>query len=105
MSMVCFHKYRIDSFKKMVFLIFVFIIFGKIPLFSEKNRNECNVNYVKDFLKSAEVSYNLIEGATEPFQVVIDYYGVDFENNIITAKITLYWENKNKWREEFDSGN
>lgn len=105
MSTVCFQKKRLTSFKKMVFLIFVFITFAKIPLFSEENRNECDVNYVKEFLKRAEDSYNFVEGSTEPFQLTIDYYGVDFENNIITAKITLYWENQNKWREEFDSGN
>jgi TonB family protein len=86
-------------------LFFMFFISFFYPFYHAQTGEKCDPSCAKDLLSKAASRYDLQTEGTKPYHIVMDYSGVDHENKAIKAKIDYYWENKDKWREEIDTGN
>lgn len=90
------------------FLTRILISVSLIALFSVANqaqaRDICDPSCAKDLLIKSAAKYNLQTDGTRPYHIIMDYSGVDYENKAVKAKIDYYWESKDKWREEIDTG-
>lgn len=64
---------------------------------------KCDPSIGRELLKKAETLYDIRGDGTKPFQIVMNYSGLDYENKEIETKISYYFESNDKWREEIET--
>jgi TonB family protein len=79
------------------------MIFLAVPLFAQKGE-KCDPAFGKEFLKKAAALYDIQSYGIRPFQIVMNYSGLDYQNKEIQTKISYYFESNDKWREEVETG-